>query len=175
MRMDVAALLIATLLWLCQLLGLEMIAAAGQPKEAVRAISGFGQPVVITLICLFIITNALDRTGITRWLVGYLLKLGGKSEARLIPLFAGAAALLSLLMNNVAAGALLLPGAGILDFTPTGGLIALAGIGFLALFGRRLPERVPPAEQMLSRRWNGRRGSWWRGCMQSAWPARPAS
>lgn len=204
LRMDVAALLIAALLGLCQLLGMGMIAGAGMPQETARAVSGFGQPVVVTLICLFVITNALDRTGITRWLVRYLLKIGRNSEARLIPLFAGAAALLSLFMNNVAAGALLLPGAieaakhtgirpskllipvsfgsllggsatyfttaniivsdllriavppqaplGVLDFTPTGGLIALAGIGFLAVFGRRLlPDRVPPAEQMLSR------------------------
>ena len=33
---------------------------------------------------------------------------------------------------------------GMLDFTPTGGLIALAGIAFLALFGKRLlPDREP--------------------------------
>jgi len=111
MRMDVAALLIAALLGLAQFLGVGIIAEANMPKEAVRAISGFGQPVVITLICLFIITNAMDRTGITRWLVRYLLKIGGNSEARLIPLFAGASAVLSLFMNNIAAGALLLPGA----------------------------------------------------------------
>ena len=35
----------------------------------------------------------------------------------------------------------------ILDFTPTGGLIAMAGILFLGLFGKRLlPDRQPPAE-----------------------------
>jgi di/tricarboxylate transporter len=41
----------------------------------------------------------------------------------------------------------------ILDFTPTGGLIALAGIAFMAFVGRRLlPDRQPSAEQMVARR-----------------------
>lgn len=204
LRLDVAALLIAALLGLAQFLGVGIIAQAGAPKEAVRAISGFGQPVVITLVCLFIITSALERTGLTRWLVQYLLKAGAGSEARLITLFAATSALLSLFMNNLAAGALLLPGAmeaarrtgirpskllipvaygtllggaatyfttaniivsdllriaqppqlplRILDFTPTGGIIAVAGIAFFALFGKRLlPDRVPPADQMLTR------------------------
>jgi uncharacterized protein with PhoU and TrkA domain len=40
----------------------------------------------------------------------------------------------------------------ILDFTPTGGLIALCGILFLGLFGNRLlPEREPSEEQSLAR------------------------
>lgn len=41
----------------------------------------------------------------------------------------------------------------ILDFTPTGGLIALAGIAFITVFGRRLlPDRDPSAEQSMIRR-----------------------
>jgi len=204
LRMDVAALLIAALLGMCQFLGAGMIGEEGAPKDAARAISGFGQPVVITLACLFIITNTLERTGLVRLMVRDLLKIGGGSEARLITLFASASAFLSLFMNNLAAGALLLPGAmeaarrtgirpskllipvaygsllggaatyfttaniivsdllriaqppqhplGILDFTPVGGLIALAGIAFFALIGKRLlPDRVPPAYRMLAR------------------------
>jgi len=204
LRMDVAALLIAALLGMCQFLGAGMIGEEGAPKDAARAISGFGQPVVITLACLFIITNTLERTGLVRLMVRDLLKIGGGSEARLITLFASASAFLSLFMNNLAAGALLLPGAmeaarrtgirpskllipvaygsllggaatyfttaniivsdllriaqppqhplGILDFTPVGGLIALAGIAFFALIGKRLlPDRVPPADRMLAR------------------------
>jgi di/tricarboxylate transporter len=41
---------------------------------------------------------------------------------------------------------------GILSFAPTGGLIALSGIGFIVLFGRRLlPEREPALEQAIAR------------------------
>jgi di/tricarboxylate transporter len=41
----------------------------------------------------------------------------------------------------------------ILDFTATGGLIAIAGLAFLALMGKRLlPDRPPSPEQMMARR-----------------------
>ena len=196
LRADLAALGLAVALGLAQFAGLGVLDAAGNTGSAVKAISGFGQPVVITLLSLFIITRCLEKTGVTRLLARWLLRLGGRSEARLIGLFAAATAFLSLFMNNLAAGALLLPSAleaarrtgikpskllipvaygsllggvatyfttaniivsdlltiaeppqarlGVLDFTPTGGLIALAGIAFLALFGSRLlPEREP--------------------------------
>ncbi len=39
----------------------------------------------------------------------------------------------------------------ILDFTPVGGLIALCGIAFLVLFGKKLlPDRPPAPEQMMA-------------------------
>ena len=204
MRTDIAALVIAAALAVAQYVGIGIIGPANTPGDSARAVSGFSQPVVITLIGLFIVTRALDKTGITRWLVQRLLAIGGTSESRLLTLFAGTSAFLSLVMNNVAAGALLLPGAmeasrltgvrpskllipvaygsmlggaatyfttaniivsdllpianppqeplGILDFTPTGGLLVLAGLLFFWLFGKRvLPDRVPPAEQMLTR------------------------
>jgi di/tricarboxylate transporter len=45
----------------------------------------------------------------------------------------------------------------ILDFTPTGGLISLAGILFLALFGSRLlPDREPAADQAKGRLTGGK-------------------
>ncbi len=38
---------------------------------------------------------------------------------------------------------------GVLDFTPTGGLVALAGLAFLIVFGKYLlPDREPPAVQV---------------------------
>src|SRR5262249_40130674 len=154
----------------------------------------------ITLFGLFIVTRCLDRTGVTRWIARRILGIGAKSEGRLIALFAATTAFLSLFMNNLAAGALILPSAldvsrhtkikpskllipvaygsllggvatyfttaniitsdllaaanppqaplHILDFTPTGGLMAIAGIAFLAIFGRRLlPDREPSAAQ----------------------------
>ena len=111
LRMDLAALLIALLLGLGQLLGLQMLGAANTPDAAINAISGLSEPVVWTLISLFIMTQALNKTGVTRWIAYRLIGLGGKSERRLIALFAATTALLSLFMNNLAAGALLLPSA----------------------------------------------------------------
>jgi di/tricarboxylate transporter len=153
---------------------------------------------------MFIITRALDRSGLTRWIVRRLLEAAGGSERRLVGLFAATTAGLSLVMNNLAAGALILPGAmeaarrtgvkpsrllipiayssllggaatyfataniavsnllmtanppqlplHVLAFTPTGGLIAVAGIAFLVLVGQRwLPDHNPAPEQMMAR------------------------
>jgi di/tricarboxylate transporter len=204
MRMDVAALLIAAALGVAQFSGLGILGAPDTAHDAVKMLSGFSQPVVITLLSLFIVTRSLDKTGVTRWLARRILAVGGQSEGRLIILFAAATALLSLFMNNLAAGVLLLPTAmnvcrrtgikpskllmpvaygsllggtatyfttaniiasdllttanppqvplHILDFTPTGGLIVLAGVLFLGLFGKfLLPEREPHPEQVMVR------------------------
>jgi len=204
LRMDLAALLIALILGLGQFLGLGVLGPEHAPQAAVKAISGLSEPAVLTLLSLFIITHSLDKSGVTRWIARRLIDLGGGSERRLIVLYATSTALLSLFMNNLAAGALLLPSAmetcrrtgikpskllipvaygsllggsatyfataniivsnllasayppqamlRILDFTPTGGLIALAGIAFLGWLGPRLlPNRLPPPELMMAR------------------------
>ncbi len=111
LRMDLAALLIAVLLGVAQFAGYAVLGPARTPADAVNAISGFGQPVVLTLLSLFILTRGLEKSGVTRWIARRILELGGASETRLIALFAGATGLLSLFMNNLAAGALLLPAA----------------------------------------------------------------
>jgi di/tricarboxylate transporter len=205
LRIDLAALTIAVMLGLAQFLGLGMLGPPNSPADAARAVSGFAQPVVVTLFGLFVLTRCLDDAGVTRAIARLLLRLGGASEARLVALLTTATALLSLFMNNLAAGALLLPSAmniarrsgiapgkllmpvafgsllggmatyfttaniivsnllltadppqaplGVLDFTPAGGLIALAGIVYMATAGRRLlPKREPPPEQQSSRR-----------------------
>lgn len=197
LREDVAALLMAALLGIAQVLGLAVLGPAHQPEAAGKALTGFGTPEVIALLALFILTACLDKYGVTRWIAGKLLSIGGHSERRLIGLFAFTAALLSLFMNTLAAGALLLPSAlsasrrtgikpskllipvaygtmlggaatylttaniivsgllrlaeppqqplTILNFIPTGGFVAIAGLLFLTLFGRRLlPDREPP-------------------------------
>jgi len=111
LQIDLAALLAAAVLGALQLAGVAVLGPADVPGSVLKAIAGFSQPAVITLLGLFVLTRALDQTGVTRWVAGRITHLGGQSEARLIVLFAGATALFSLVMNNVAAGALLLPGA----------------------------------------------------------------
>ena len=78
---------------------------------AQEAFSGFSRSVVITIIGLFIITQALEDTGVVAWLAERLREVGSGSERRLILLFMGTGAIFSLVMNNVAAGAVLLPAA----------------------------------------------------------------
>jgi di/tricarboxylate transporter len=110
-RMDVAALLMMAALGLAQFFGGGILGKPQTPADAILAIAGFSQPVIITLIGLFILTQALTANGMMQWMGQQMMRLGGGTEGRLIFLFAGSAALLSLLMNNVAVGALLLPGA----------------------------------------------------------------
>lgn len=76
-----------------------------------EALSGFSSSVVVTLIGLFVITRTLEDTGVVQWAARRINQIGGGSEARLVLLFMTAGALLSLIMNNVAAGAVLLPAA----------------------------------------------------------------
>lgn len=205
LRLDIAAMIMAALLGTAQLLGLGMLGPAGTPGDAVKAISGFGQPIIITLISLFIATHALEKSGVTRWIAQLVIRIGGRRENVLIGLFALTTAVFSLFMNNLAAGALMLPGAmevsrrtgirpskflipvaygsllggsatyfttaniitsglleianppqralNILDFTPTGGLIMIAGLLFFFFFGSRLlPDREPTTEQSLARK-----------------------
>jgi di/tricarboxylate transporter len=71
--------------------------------------SGFSGSVVITIMALFIITAALERTGATRLLDRRLIRLADGREPRAIAAIMVAAALFSLVMNTVAATAVLLP------------------------------------------------------------------
>ena len=76
-----------------------------------QALAGFSRPAVLTIVGLFVITAALERTGVVQWLADRLAHLSGSGERRMIAVFMGAGALLSLVMNNIAAGAVLLPAA----------------------------------------------------------------
>ena len=97
LRIDLIALLVLLMVALAQLV----------PAEA--ALSGFSSSVVITIIGLLVITNGLEQTGVMQWAARQLHAYGRGSEAKLIALVMSAGAAVSLLMNNVAAGAVLLP------------------------------------------------------------------
>jgi di/tricarboxylate transporter len=204
LRIDLAALLMAVILGILQFAGFGILGPAGKSDAVRNILAGFGQPIILILISLFILTRVLEKSGVTRWIAWQLLKVSGDKPRRLIGLFTATAAALSLFMNNLAAGALMLPiamevarrarlkpskllipvaygtllggaatyfttaniivstllenakppqaGLNILDFTPTGGLIAIAGILFLTFFGERLlPDREPTEEQNFAR------------------------
>jgi di/tricarboxylate transporter len=96
---DLVALLVVVALGLTGIL---------TPQEA---FSGFSRSAVITIISIFILAEALQRTGLTEQVGNILLKFGGKSELRLVVVVMIAGAFLSLFMNNIAAAAVLLPAA----------------------------------------------------------------
>ncbi len=99
LRIDLIALLVLLLVALARLV----------PPSA--ALSGFSSAVVITIIGLLIITRGLEQTGVMHWVARQLEAYGSGSETKLIALVMSAGAAISLLMNNVAAGAVLLPAA----------------------------------------------------------------
>ncbi|MFH1183611.1 MAG: SLC13 family permease [Chloroflexota bacterium] len=110
-RVDVAGLFMIVALGVAQFLGVGVLGRGRAPEEALLAISGFGEPLVLILIGLFILTHALSRNGVMLWLGSSLAAAAQQSVRRLIFLFTFSAALLALLMNNVAVGSLLLPSA----------------------------------------------------------------
>ncbi len=73
--------------------------------------AGFSSSTIITIISLFILTEGLENTGVIQRLANRIRLIGRGSEVRLIALFMGSGALLSLVMNNIAAAAVLLPAA----------------------------------------------------------------
>lgn len=156
--------------------------------------TGFSRSAVVTVLAIFILTHALYRTGATLWLGRQLLSLAGRNPVRVTLVVMLSAAILSYFMNNIAAGAVLLPAVigiaqevkirpskllipiaygsllggmatllttasilvnsalrtanlpqfTLLNFLPVGGTVALAGILFMMLVGRRmLPDRSP--------------------------------
>ncbi len=97
LRMDLVALLVVVVL-----------AASGiiTPTEAV---SGFGNSVVIMIAGLFVVGEGLFRTGIAAAAGNWLLRVGGRSEVRLLLFLLPVVALLSAFMSSTGAVALLIP------------------------------------------------------------------
>lgn len=92
------------------LLVVVTLAATGILSPA-EAFSGFSRAAVITIISIFIISEALHRSGVTEQAGNVLLKIGGRTEKRLMIAIMLSGAALSLFMNNIAAAAVLLPAA----------------------------------------------------------------
>lgn len=74
-----------------------------------QILAGFSNPAVVTIAALFVITGALERTGVVERLARSLERLSGGNERRMALVFFAASALLSLGMNNIAVVAVLLP------------------------------------------------------------------
>ncbi|WP_095596956.1 SLC13 family permease [Actibacterium pelagium] len=103
-RIDFSALLIMIALGvLSQVPGLENLA------DPTRLFEGFSSNAVISIIAVMIIGAGLDRTGLMSQVAAVILKYGGKTEARIIPIISGTVGVISSFMQNVGAAALFLP------------------------------------------------------------------
>ena len=97
LRADLVALLVVVAL------GISGILA---PREA---FSGFANSAIVTIVAIFVLTEALRLTVITDRAGDLLARVGGNSETRLVVVIMLAGAVLSLFMNNIAAAAILMP------------------------------------------------------------------
>jgi len=75
----------------------------------VEAFSGLASNAVMAVISVMILSNGLDRSGLTLHLVHPILRLAGRSEARTVILLSATVGMLSAFMQNVGAAALFLP------------------------------------------------------------------
>ena len=99
LRVDIVAILVLLALILTGLV---------TPQEAFE---GFSSPAVITVWAIFIVSGGLFYTGVAMRLGDRLLDLAGKSQSRLIGLLMTTVGVMSGVMNNVGATAVLMPAA----------------------------------------------------------------
>jgi di/tricarboxylate transporter len=93
----IAAIGVALALWATGVLELE------------QALAGFGDPTVIFIASLFVVSEGLDATGVTAWAGQRLIAAAGESRVRLIVLTMTLVALLTALINVNGAVAALVP------------------------------------------------------------------
>ena len=74
-----------------------------------RALEGFANPAVVTIAAVLVLSGGLYRTGIANLLGAQVMRFAGASPARLTAVMMLTAGLMSGVMNNIAATALLLP------------------------------------------------------------------
>lgn len=112
-----AILLAAATLFLTRRLPLEATAIAvplllwvtGTVPDAQQALSGFGNPAVIALACVFVLGGAMQESGVAELMARLLARAGG-GELRLVAVVCVASAALSAFMFNAGVVAIMLPG-----------------------------------------------------------------
>src|SRR5210317_2026941 len=71
--------------------------------------NGFASNAVISIIAVMILGAGLDRTGVMTVVAAFILRIGGKTVNKIIPLISGTVGGISSVMQNVGATALFLP------------------------------------------------------------------
>jgi len=96
-RVDIAAILVMVAL------GLFGLVPSGD------LFNGFASNAVISIIAVMILGAGLDRTGAMTVVSAWILRIGGNSVARIVPLVSAAVGVISSMMQNVGATALFMP------------------------------------------------------------------
>ena len=71
--------------------------------------TGFASPAVITVVCMFVLSGALVRTGVADSLASLVLSSGVRAELGLMVMVMVMVGVMSAFMNNIAAVAILMP------------------------------------------------------------------
>ena len=96
-RVDIAAILVMVVIGLFGLV------------PATDLFNGFASNAVLSIIAVMILGAGLDRTGVMTVVSAFILKVGGKTATRIVPLVSGTVGLISGIMQNVGATALFMP------------------------------------------------------------------
>ena len=96
-RVDIAAILVM------MVIGLTGLVPPGE------LFNGFASNAVISIIAVMILGAGLDRTGAMTVVSAWILRIGGNSVFRIVPLVSGMVGVISSLMQNVGATALFMP------------------------------------------------------------------
>ena len=107
-EVDVAAATVMVLLGLTSLLAPLMGLGQGL-VDAQHLFDGFASNAVISIIAVMIIGAGLDKTGLMSKVASFILKIGGTTERRIIPIISATVGIISSFMQNVGAAALFLP------------------------------------------------------------------
>lgn len=107
-EVDVAAVTIMVVLGLTGLFASYMGLSAPlvEPKNL---FNGFAGNAVMSIVAVMIIGSGLDKTGLMTKVASFILKVGGSTETRIIPIVSGTVGFISSFMQNVGAAALFLP------------------------------------------------------------------
>jgi di/tricarboxylate transporter len=103
-RIDLAAVLVMVLLG-----GLSYLPGLGNLADVSNLFTGFSSNAVMSIIAVMIIGAGLDKTGLMSRVAALILKRGGTTETRIIPIVSSVVGVISSFMQNVGAAALFLP------------------------------------------------------------------
>ncbi len=96
-RVDIAAILVMVVIGLFGLV---------PPNDL---FNGFASNAVLSIIAVMILGAGLDRTGVMTVVSAFILKIGGNTATRIVPLVSGTVGMISGIMQNVGATALFMP------------------------------------------------------------------
>lgn len=103
-RIDLAAVIVLVLVGL-----LSYVPGLGSLADISQLFDGFASNAVISIIAVMIVGAGLDKTGLMNKVAAIILKHGGTTETRILPIVSGTVGVISSFLQNVGAAALFLP------------------------------------------------------------------